>query len=54
MTTENPAEKTWDVGPDAQIDPDVILGYRYPGWSKKLRTGQYFIQYERQCSTEPG
>ena len=47
MENEKPADKNaernWDVGAHAQIDPDVILGYTYPGWSKKLRVGSHAI-----------
>jgi acetyltransferase-like isoleucine patch superfamily enzyme len=41
MTMSN--ERYCELGQDAQIDPDVILGYRYPGDSQPARIGDYAI-----------
>ncbi|HEY2574602.1 MAG TPA: acyltransferase [Verrucomicrobiaceae bacterium] len=38
-----PSEPFHEVGPHAQIDSDVILGYRYPGDSHPTRIGEYAI-----------
>lgn len=38
MTTE-----TCEIGPHAQIDDAVTLGYTYAGWSQKLRIGEHAI-----------
>lgn len=43
MATENPPRKTWEIGPNEQVDPDVILGYPYSNWSQPLRIGQHAI-----------
>ena len=40
---ENPTEPFAEIGDHAQIDPGVILGYRYPGDSQPLRIGDYAI-----------
>ena len=34
---------TYDIGPNAQIDDGVTLGYTYAGWSQKLRIGEHAI-----------
>jgi len=31
-------EQFYEVGPHSEIDPDVILGYKYPGCREKTRT----------------
>lgn len=33
----------FEIGDNAQIDDDVVLGYRYPGDSRPLRIGDYAI-----------
>jgi acetyltransferase-like isoleucine patch superfamily enzyme len=38
-----PTERFFELGQHAQIDPDVILGYRYPGDSQPTRIGDYAI-----------
>lgn len=38
-----PSETFYQIGAHAQIDPDVVLGYRYPGDKEPLRIGDYAI-----------
>jgi acetyltransferase-like isoleucine patch superfamily enzyme len=38
-----PPQPFHEVGANAQIDPDVILGYRYPGDSQPTRIGDHAI-----------
>ena len=38
-----PTEPFFEIGHDAQVDADVILGYRYPGDSQPTRIGDYAI-----------
>jgi acetyltransferase-like isoleucine patch superfamily enzyme len=38
MTIDN-----YIIGPHAQVDAGVTLGYSYPGWSEKLRIGEHAI-----------
>ena len=38
-----PTELFYEIGAHAQIDPDVILGYRYPGDSQPMRIGDHAI-----------
>lgn len=35
--------KTHELGPHAQIDEGVTLGYTYPGWTQPLRVGEHAI-----------
>ncbi len=38
------SEEPWfEIGSNAQIDPDVVLGYRYPGDSEPLKIGDEAI-----------
>lgn len=37
------SEPFYEIGRDAQVDADVILGYRYPGDSQPTRIGDYAI-----------
>jgi len=37
------SQTTYQIGSHAQIDPDVTLGYEYPGWSRKLVIGEHAI-----------
>lgn len=39
----NPTESFHEIGSHAQIDADVILGYRYPGDSQPTRIGDHAI-----------
>ncbi len=39
----NPTEPFYEIGGHAQIDPGVVLGYRYPGDSQPLRIGDHAI-----------
>lgn len=32
-------DKTYEIGPDSQVDEGVALGYTYPGWTDPLRIG---------------
>ena len=32
-----------EIGEDPQIDEDVVLGYKYPGFSERLKIGDYAI-----------
>lgn len=44
MTATNASPNNmFELGPDAQIDDDVTLGYAYPGWRDKLRIGHHAI-----------
>ncbi|NLX04207.1 MAG: N-acetyltransferase [Phycisphaerae bacterium] len=36
-------EQFYEVGPHSEIDPDVILGYKYPGCREKTRIGERAI-----------
>lgn len=38
-----PAERYCEIGPHAQIDPGVVLGYRYAGDSRPTRIGDHAI-----------
>ena len=38
-----PAEPFHEIGAHAQIDPDVVLGYRYPGDKQPTRIGDHAI-----------
>jgi acetyltransferase-like isoleucine patch superfamily enzyme len=37
------SESFYEIGRNAQVDPDVILGYRYPGDSQPARIGDHAI-----------
>jgi acetyltransferase-like isoleucine patch superfamily enzyme len=37
------SEPFYEIGRDAQVDPDVILGYRWPGDSQPTRIGDHAI-----------
>ncbi|MBW2154911.1 MAG: N-acetyltransferase [Deltaproteobacteria bacterium] len=36
-------ERFLEIGKDPQIDEDVVLGYKYPGFSERLKIGDYAI-----------
>jgi acetyltransferase-like isoleucine patch superfamily enzyme len=38
-----PTEAYYELGDHSQVDPDVVLGYRYPGDSRPTRIGEYAI-----------
>lgn len=40
---KNPIEPFYEIGRHAQVDGDVILGYRYPGDSRPARIGDHAI-----------
>ena len=37
------SDSFYEIGRDAQVDPDVILGYRYPGDSQPARIGDHAV-----------
>jgi len=37
------SERFLEIGKDPQIDEDVVLGYKYPGFSERLKIGDYAI-----------
>jgi len=43
MEQPSPNDSFYVLGADAQVDPGVILGYRYPGDSKPTRIGDHAI-----------
>ena len=40
---ETPTEPYYELGSHAQVDPGVVLGYRYPGDSQPTRIGDHAI-----------
>jgi acetyltransferase-like isoleucine patch superfamily enzyme len=40
---KTPSEPFYEIGRDAQVDPGVILGYRWPGDSQPARIGDHAI-----------
>jgi acetyltransferase-like isoleucine patch superfamily enzyme len=40
---KTPSEPFYEIGRDAQVDPGVILGYRWPGDSQPTRIGDHAI-----------
>jgi len=43
MNDRGDDDVSFELGPHAQVDEGVTLGYRYPGWSSKLTIGAHAI-----------